>query len=95
MEPIAIRVELSFGELFRERNAVCFAKGAGFTPGVTFDFDAFQGGLVGEMTKESMGKFVKKKKAKVFVVFKIENRFFRAEEEFSTRFKGKIREVGF
>lgn len=47
------------------------------------------------MSEEGVSEFVKKEETEVFIGFEIENRFFRAEEEFAARLESKLRVGGF
>ena len=58
MNPVAISVQLVFGEIFVEGDGIGFAKFLGLGPGVAFDLETFEGSLEGEMAEDGMGKFM-------------------------------------
>lgn len=58
MDPVAVGVEVGFGEGFVEGDGVSVAEFASFGPSVALDLEAFERALVGEMAEQGVGELV-------------------------------------
>ena len=90
MDPVAVSVELGFGERFVKGNVVGFAEVASLFPGVAFDGEAFEGTGEREVSEESVGEFVEEEETEVLVGFEVKNGFFGSKEKFATGFEREL-----
>lgn len=75
MEPVAVGVEMFFGDCIADREVVGLGKFVRFFPGSCFHGKEFYVARVFAVFKESMGDFVKEKGLRIRLVVYVINRF--------------------
>ena len=90
MNPVAVGVKFGFGDIFVKSDVMDFAELTSFLPSITFYLKALKRLLIRKMAEESMSKFMKEKKAKVFVGLKVIDRLLRAKKELAAWVEGKL-----